>query len=88
MSILAWILLGLISGYIGSRVVNSTGSGIVGNLVVGIIGAFAGGYLFNTFGAHGVTGLNLWSILVASVGAIVLLAVYNAIVGSRRVGAR
>ncbi len=84
MTIVAWIVLGLIAGFIGSKVVNSTGAGIVGNLVVGVVGAYAGGFLFNTFGARGITGFNLWSLVVASFGAIVLLSVFNAIAGPRR----
>jgi uncharacterized membrane protein YeaQ/YmgE (transglycosylase-associated protein family) len=78
MSIIAWLLLGLISGFIGSKIVTNNGKGILGDIVVGVIGAFVGGLLFNFFGAHGVTGLNLYSIFVASVGSIVLLAAYYA----------
>jgi len=84
MTILAWIVMGLIAGFIGSRLFNSSGEGLVGNLIVGVIGAFMGGFLFNTFGARGITGFNLWSLVVASIGAIVLLGVLNAFAGSRR----
>ena len=83
MSILAWLVLGLISGFIASKVVNKTGEGMVLDIVLGIIGAFVGGWLFNTFGQAGVTGLNLYSMLVAVVGAIVVLVVYHAIFGRR-----
>jgi uncharacterized membrane protein YeaQ/YmgE (transglycosylase-associated protein family) len=79
MSIFAWIILGLIAGFIGSKIVNKRGDGLVLDLVLGIVGAIAGGWLFNTFGASGVTGLNLYSLLVAVVGAIVVLVVYHAI---------
>ena len=79
MSILAWIVLGLISGFIGSKIVNRTGEGLVLDLVLGIVGAVVGGFLFNMFGAVGVTGLNLYSFLVAIVGAIVVLLVYHAV---------
>lgn len=79
MSIIAWLLLGLISGFIGSKIVNRGGEGIVGDIVVGILGAFIGGFLFNFFGASGVTGLNLWSIAVAVAGSVVLLSVYYAL---------
>ena len=79
MSIFAWIILGLIAGFIGSKIVNKRGEGLVLDLVLGIVGAIAGGWLFNTFGASGVTGLNLYSLLVAVVGAIVVLVVYHAI---------
>ena len=79
MSLLAWIALGLVAGFIGSKIVNKTGEGILLDIVLGIVGAVVGGWLFNTFGAAGVTGLNLYSLLVAVVGAVVLLVVYHAI---------
>src|SRR5579862_6154395 len=79
MSVFAWIVLGLIAGYIGSKIVNRRGEGLVLDLVLGIVGAIAGGWLFNMFGASGVTGLNLYSLLVAVVGAIAVLLVYHAI---------
>ena len=79
MSFLAWIVLGLVAGFIGSKIVNKTGEGIVIDILLGVVGAVVGGWLFNTFGAAGVTGLNLYSILVAVVGAVVLLVVYHAI---------
>lgn len=79
MSVFAWIVLGLIAGYIGSKIVNKHGEGLIVDLVLGIVGAIAGGWLFNMFGASGVTGLNLYSLLVAVVGAIAVLVVYHAI---------
>ena len=79
MSFLAWIVLGLVAGFIGSKLVNKTGEGILLDIVLGIVGAVAGGWLFNTFGAAGVTGLNLYSLLVAVVGAVVVLVAYHAI---------
>jgi len=79
MSIFAWIVLGLIAGFIGSKIVNKRGEGLILDLVLGIVGAIAGGWLFNLFGAAGVTGLNLYSLLVAVVGAVVVLVVYHAI---------
>ncbi len=79
MSILAWIVLGLLAGFIGSKIVNKSGEGLFLDIVLGIVGAIVGGYLFNTFGAAGVTGLNLYSLFVAVIGAIVLLVVYHAI---------
>jgi uncharacterized membrane protein YeaQ/YmgE (transglycosylase-associated protein family) len=79
MSFLAWIVLGLIAGFIGSKVVNKRGEGLLLDIVLGIIGAIAGGWLFNQFGAAGVTGLNLYSLLVAVVGAIVVLLIYHAV---------
>ncbi len=83
MSIIAWLILGLIAGFIGSKVVNSTGQGIVVDIVLGIVGAFVGGYLFTLVGAAPVTGLNIYSLLVAIVGAIIVLVIYHAIVGRR-----
>jgi uncharacterized membrane protein YeaQ/YmgE (transglycosylase-associated protein family) len=77
MSVLAWIVLGLIAGFIGSKIVNKSGEGIVMDIVLGIVGALLGGWLFNRFGQAGVTGLNLYSLLVAVVGAVVLLVVYH-----------
>lgn len=79
MSLLAWIVLGLVSGFIGSKIVNRTGEGIVRDVLLGIVGAIIGGYLFNLFGAAGVTGLNLYSVLVAVVGAVIFLIVYHAL---------
>ena len=79
MSFLAWIILGLIAGFIGSKLVNKRGEGLILDIVLGVVGAIVGGWLFNTFGASGVTGLNLYSLLVAVVGAVVVLVVYHAI---------
>jgi uncharacterized membrane protein YeaQ/YmgE (transglycosylase-associated protein family) len=79
MSFLAWIVLGLLAGFIGSKIVNKTGEGILLDIILGIVGALVGGWLFNTFGAAGVTGLNLYSLLVAVIGAVVLLIAYHAI---------
>ena len=64
MSILAWIVLGVVAGFIGSKTVNKTGEGLVLDLVLGVVGALVGGFLFNTFGHEGVTGLNIYSLLV------------------------
>jgi len=79
MSLLAWIGLGLIAGFLGSKIVNNSGEGVLLDIVLGIVGAVIGGWLFNRFGAIGVTGLNLYSILVAVLGSVVLLVVYHAI---------
>jgi uncharacterized membrane protein YeaQ/YmgE (transglycosylase-associated protein family) len=79
-SIVAWLILGLIAGFIASKIVNKTGEGLILDLVLGIIGAVVGGFLFSFFGAGGVTGLNLYSLLVAVIGAIVVLLIYHAIV--------
>jgi uncharacterized membrane protein YeaQ/YmgE (transglycosylase-associated protein family) len=79
MSILAWIVLGLIAGFIGSKIVNKSGEGVLVDILLGIVGAVLGGWLFNRFGAAGVTGLNLYSLLVAVVGSVVFLVIYHAI---------
>ena len=83
MSFLAWIALGLISGFIAGKIVNKSGQGVVMDIVLGIVGAVAGGWLFNAIGHIGVTGLNLYSILVAVVGAVIVLFIYHALVGNR-----
>ena len=79
MSILAWLVLGLIAGFLGSKIVNKSGEGIFLDIVLGIVGAVVGGWLFTRFGASGVTGLNLYSLLVAVVGAVVVLVLYHAV---------
>jgi uncharacterized membrane protein YeaQ/YmgE (transglycosylase-associated protein family) len=79
MSFLAWIVLGLIAGFIGSKVVNKSGEGIFLDIILGIVGAVVGGWVFSLFGAHGVTGVNLYSILVAAIGAIIVLVIYHAL---------
>jgi uncharacterized membrane protein YeaQ/YmgE (transglycosylase-associated protein family) len=79
MSIIGWIVLGLIAGFIASKIVNSQGSGIVLDIVLGVIGAFVGGWLLHMFGEAGITGFNLYSMVVAIIGAIVVLVVYHAI---------
>ncbi|MFO1057550.1 MAG: GlsB/YeaQ/YmgE family stress response membrane protein [Dongiaceae bacterium] len=78
MSIIAWIILGLIAGFIASKIVDRHGQGVVLDIVLGIVGAVIGGWLFSAFGGAGVTGLNIYSILVAIVGAVVLLVIVNA----------
>jgi uncharacterized membrane protein YeaQ/YmgE (transglycosylase-associated protein family) len=83
MSILSWLVLGLIAGFIGSKIVNKSGEGIFLDIILGIVGAVAGGYLFQLFGSTGVTGLNLWSTLVAVVGSVVVLVAYHAVVRRR-----
>lgn len=84
MGILSWVILGLIAGFIGSKIVNSEGQGFWLNIALGIIGALVGGFLFDLFGASGVTGLNIYSMIVAIVGSVVVLLIYNAVAGRRR----
>jgi uncharacterized membrane protein YeaQ/YmgE (transglycosylase-associated protein family) len=85
MSILAWIILGLIAGFIASKIVNKSGEGVILDIVLGIVGAIVGGFIFTFFGAAPVTGLNIYSIIVAVIGAIVVLAIYHAISGRRTI---
>src|ERR1022692_1362940 len=68
MSYLSWIVLGLIAGFIGSKIVNRRGEGILLDILLGVAGAFAGGLLFGVFGSRGVSGLNIYSLFVAVVG--------------------
>ena len=79
MPFLSWILLGLLAGFIGSKIVNKPGEGFLMDIVLGIVGAIAGGWVFSLLGAGGVTGLNLYSLLVAVAGAILVLVLYHAI---------
>ena len=80
MGFLTWIILGLISGFIGSKIVNKRGEGLFLDIILGIVGAVVGGWLVSFFGFHGVTGVNLYSIVVSVIGAIVVLWVYHAVV--------
>ena len=85
MSIIGWLVLGLIAGFIGSKIVNKTGEGVILDIVLGIVGGVVGGFLFSLLGAQGVTGFNLYSMFVAVVGAILVLLVYHLIVRRRAV---
>ncbi len=84
MSVLGWIVLGLIAGYIASHIVDNAGKGPLLDIVLGIVGALVGGSIFNALGAVPVTGFNLWSLFVAVVGAVVILVIYHAVMGRRR----
>lgn len=83
MSVIGWIVLGLIAGFIASQIVNRRGEGVLLDIVLGILGAIAGGWVFSFFGADGVTGFNLYSMVVAVIGAIIILVIYHAVTGSR-----
>lgn len=83
MSIVAWIFLGLISGFIASKIVNDSGEGVFLDIALGIAGALAGGLLFGLLGFGGVSGFNLWSLFVAVTGSVVLLAAYHAVTSRR-----
>ncbi len=84
MSIIGWLILGLIAGFIASKLVNKTGEGLVLDIVLGVVGAVVGGFLFSFFGASPVTGLNIYSMIVAVVGAVIVLFVYHAVTGRTR----
>ena len=80
MSIIAWLVVGLLAGWIGSMIVNrGRGEGLIMDIVLGVVGAFVGGFLFRMFGHSGVSGINLYSIMVAVVGSVVVLFVYHAL---------
>jgi uncharacterized membrane protein YeaQ/YmgE (transglycosylase-associated protein family) len=84
MSILAWLVLGLIAGFIASQIVNKSGEGLILDIVLGIVGAELGGFLFSVIGAAPVTGFNVYSLVVAVIGAIVVLWLYHAVTGRNR----
>ena len=81
MSILGWLILGLISGFIASKIVNKEGEGLILDIILGIVGASVGGYVFTLLGATPITGFNIYSMFVAVVGAIIVLVLYHAIFG-------
>jgi uncharacterized membrane protein YeaQ/YmgE (transglycosylase-associated protein family) len=85
MGIISWIILGLIAGFIGSKIVDKQGQGFWLNIALGIIGALVGGFLFDLIGSSGVTGLNIWSMIVAVIGSVVVLLIYNAVAGRRTI---
>jgi uncharacterized membrane protein YeaQ/YmgE (transglycosylase-associated protein family) len=85
MSILGWIVLGILAGWIASFIVDNGGKGPVLDMVLGIVGALVGGSIFSALGAAPVTGFNLYSLFIAVVGAVVVLVVYHAILGRRRI---
>ena len=86
MTLIGWIVFGLITGFIASKVVAKQGQGCVLNVVLGIVGACIGGLIFTAIGGSGITGFNLYSIFVAVVGAIVVLVAYHAAMGRGRLG--
>lgn len=79
MSIIGWLVLGLIAGFIASKIINKSGEGLILDIVLGIVGAIVGGFLFSLVGEAGVTGFNLWSMFVAVIGAVVILLIYHAL---------
>jgi uncharacterized membrane protein YeaQ/YmgE (transglycosylase-associated protein family) len=83
MGVLSWIILGLIAGFIGSKIVNKTGSGMIIDIVLGIVGAVIGGILMTTLGFSGVSGVNIYSIVVSIIGAVVVLYIYRMVTSGR-----
>lgn len=79
MGVITWIILGLVAGFIASKIVDHHGSGILLDIALGVVGALLGGWVFTLLGAHGVTGLNLYSLMVAVAGSIVVLFLFNAV---------
>ncbi|MDL2253873.1 GlsB/YeaQ/YmgE family stress response membrane protein [Ruminococcaceae bacterium OttesenSCG-928-I18] len=74
MGILSWILVGALAGWLAGLIVKCNGIGMFMSIVVGVVGAFIGGLIMNLFGRVGITGFSLWSLLVAVIGAILLLS--------------
>ena len=83
MSIIGWIVLGLVAGFIASKIVNKQGEGFLLDVLLGVVGAVVGGYLFSLFGAQGVSGVNIYSMFVAVIGAVIVLLIYHAVSGRR-----
>jgi uncharacterized membrane protein YeaQ/YmgE (transglycosylase-associated protein family) len=83
MGILSWIILGLIAGFIGSKLVNKSGEGLILDIALGVVGAIVGGFLMSLIGFGGVDGLNIYSIIVAIIGAVIVLYVYHMVIGAR-----
>lgn len=85
MGIVSWIILGLIAGFIGSKIVDKQGQGFWLNIVLGVVGAVVGGFLYEAVGGSSVTGLNIYSMIIAIIGSVVVLLIYNAVTGRQRV---
>ena len=85
MSILAWLVVGLIAGFLASKVINKTGSGLIMDIVLGVVGAVVGGFIFNYFGHSAPTGINFYSVFVAFIGAVIVLVLYHAVMRRRSI---
>ena len=84
MGIISWLILGLVAGFVGSKIVGGTGQGFWLDIALGIVGAIVGGFLFSELlGTQGITGLNIWSMIVAIVGSCAVLFGYHALTGRR-----
>jgi uncharacterized membrane protein YeaQ/YmgE (transglycosylase-associated protein family) len=77
LNVIGWIILGLISGFIASKLVNKTGSGLVMDVILGLVGAVVGGFIVRQFGFHGATGLNIPSLIVSVIGAVIVMVVFH-----------
>ena len=89
MSIIGWIILGGLAGWVASMIMgNNAEQGVLGNIVVGIIGALIGGFVVGLFGGEGITGFNVWSFVVAVLGAVIALWVMRAVKGSGKPAVR
>ena len=82
MSVIVWLFVGLIAGFLGSKIVNKTGDGIALDIILGLVGSFVGGLLFSLLGIH--AGGLIGSIVVATIGAIIVLVIYHKLIGGRR----
>jgi len=86
MSFLAWIIVGLVAGWLAKALFPGPDpGGFLATLLIGVVGAIVGGWIFTAFGQPGATGVNIWSIIVATIGAIVFLAIWRALVVRRPV---
>ncbi len=85
MSILAWLVVGLIAGFLASKVINKTGEGLVMDIVLGVVGAIVGGFIFNALGHSAPNGINLYSIFVAFIGSVIVLLLYHMVFRRRRI---
>jgi len=84
MGIIGWIILGGLAGWVASKIMgNDKQQGLLGNIIVGIIGAGIGGFIVSMIGGEGVTGFNIWSFVVALLGAIILLWLWRMITGKK-----
>ena len=85
MSILAWLVVGLIAGFLASKVINKTGEGVIMDIVLGVVGAVVGGFIFNALGHSAPNGINIYSIFVAFIGSVVVLLLYHMIIRRRAI---
>lgn len=84
MGILSWIIIGGLAGWVASLIMSTNSKGIIGNIVIGVIGGFIGGFVFSSLGGTGITGFNMWSFVVAVVGAVILLWLVRLMSGNKK----